>query len=206
MKPITTVVMLLLAFSAPAQTILITFDGSPPQPRGTAYSIPQYQEAGILFKPLGPIDTSPPFRLTRNGGGIEGVPDNGTAYLQTAYGDSLEFLPTDGATLDLVSVDLAEYSTVFPAPKSVTFLGFKHNGQMVEQTFTTDGVIDGTGPTQDFQTFYFSSRWKQLVRVEVQPTIYSLDNLVIRKRFRGVDSVLEMGPDIQGRDDDDAGD
>jgi hypothetical protein len=190
MKTLAILALPLLACSALTQTVRITFDGPPPQPRNTQYAIAQYQEAGMLFKPLGPIDTAPPFRLTRNGGGLSFYPDNGTAYLQSASGDSLEFLPTDRTLFDLISVDLAEYSTVFTLPKSVTFLGFKANGQMVAQTFTTDGIIDGTGPVQDFQTFSFSPRWKHLVRVEVQPNLYSLDNLVIRKRLRGPDSDL----------------
>ncbi len=41
-----------------------------------------------------------------------------------------------------------------------------------------DGIIDGTGPTVDFQTFYFGAEFNNLSRVEV-PDFGSLDNLVV---------------------------
>jgi hypothetical protein len=40
-----------------------------------------------------------------------------------------------------------------------------------------DGVIDGTGPLADFQTFTFDAQFSGLSRVEVTPDLYSLDNL-----------------------------
>jgi|SRR6266404_6852224 len=104
------ILLLRISISGLCETVTITFDGPPPQPRGTAYAIPSYTESGMLFKPFGPIDTAPPYRLTRNGGGIEFSPDNGTAYLQTAFGDSLEFYAVDRSPFDLITVDLSRYS------------------------------------------------------------------------------------------------
>jgi len=165
----------------------ITFDGSPAQPPGTQFAISQYTESGFIFKPY-----IPPLELTRNGGGISFYPENGTAYLQALVGDSLQFYPLDGSTFGLVSVDLAEYSTVFTSP-TVTFNGFKADGTTVSKTFTLDGVIDGTGPAADFQTFSFGSEFANLVRVEVPTQGYSLDNLVVAVPEPSAGSLLILG-------------
>jgi hypothetical protein len=44
--------------------------------------------------------------------------------------------------------------------------------------FTTDGIIDGTGPLPDFQTFYFGAEFSNLVRFDAPSHTYALDNLV----------------------------
>ena len=61
-------------------------------------------------------------------------------------------------------------------------------GGTITNVFTTDGIIDGTGPLADFQTFYFTN-FTDLTRVEISgPTFppdplldagWSLDNLVV---------------------------
>ncbi|HWQ92085.1 MAG TPA: hypothetical protein VN673_10465 [Clostridia bacterium] len=95
-------------------------------------------------------------------------------------GTSLGFQRYDGSHFGLLSVDLAEYSTVFPTPHSVQFLGFRSDGGMVVAEFVTDGVIDGPGQIEDFQTFYFDPReWSGLIRVEIPHPGWSLDNLVV---------------------------
>jgi hypothetical protein len=76
-------------------------------------------------------------------------------------------------------VDLAEYSTVLPDARSFPFVGYRYDGSVVTITFTTDGIIDGTGPVADFQTFYFDSGFTGLSRVEIPADAWSLDNLVV---------------------------
>jgi len=44
---------------------------------------------------------------------------------------------------------------------------------------TTDGIIDGTGPLADFQTFHFGSGFTSLDRVEIPTYGWSLDNLIV---------------------------
>lgn len=46
---------------------------------------------------------------------------------------------------------------------------------------TTDGIIDGTGPLADFQTFDFANypQFSGLTRVEIPTYGWSLDNLVV---------------------------
>ena len=133
-----------------------------------------YAEAGVLFTsfPLsgfGRVGSNPPPPL----------PDNGTAYLDAALGDSLICRFTNGSLFGLRSVDLAEYSTVVPEAFTVHFIGYRLDGSTVTQDFTPDGIIDGTGPIQDFQTFHFGPEFSGLSRVEIPTFGWSLDNLVL---------------------------
>jgi PEP-CTERM motif len=86
---------------------------------------------------------------------------------------------TNGSVFDLLSVDLAEYSTLFQTPLTVSFIGYKPDGSSVTTELVTDGIIDGTGPLADFQTFYFDKEWTELTRVEIPSWGWSLDNLVV---------------------------
>ena len=44
---------------------------------------------------------------------------------------------------------------------------------------TTDGIIDGTGPLADFETFTFGPEFSGLTRVEIPTIGWSLDNLAV---------------------------
>lgn len=156
-------------------TLQISFDGPPIQPPGTAYTVTNYIESGISFRPI-----SPSYGFTRVGEGLATRPQDGTAYLSAALGDSLLFSRTDSSLFSLISVDLAEYSTVVSGPATVQFIGYHIDGSRVTSSFTTDGIIDGTGPLADFQTFYFDSKdWSGLTHVEIPNSLWSLDNLVV---------------------------
>jgi hypothetical protein len=82
-----------------------------------------------------------------------------------------------GDRFGMVSVDLAEFSTLYPTPRTVRFVGYRPDGSTVTTDFTTDGIIDGSGPLPDFQTFYFDSRFSDLVRLEVPTPDWALDNM-----------------------------
>jgi hypothetical protein len=181
------------AISSYAQgTLQITFDGPPLQPPGSSYAVTNYYESGMSFTSINPNDWNHPF--ARNGGGISGTPDDGTAYLQ---GSTLMFSFANGSTFGLASVDLAEYSTVFAnEPVTVDFTGYHPDGSTVTTSFTTDGIIDGTGPLVDFQTFNFTG-FTDLTRVEIPTYLsslpWSLDNLVVSIPEPGVFSLFGLG-------------
>ncbi len=158
-------------------TLHITFDGYPFQPPGTGAFVQQYFESGMWFRPLGIV--GPGNGFIRNGGGRVNSPENGTAYLQGSLGDSLVFSFLDASVFNLVSVDLAEYSTVVPDAVTVPFVGYRQDGTVVTTNFTTDGIIDGTGPLADFQTFQFGPEFTGLTRVEIPTYGWSLDNLYL---------------------------
>ena len=159
------------------QSLTITFDGLPLQPTGTQYGVTQYYEAGMSFTPIDP--NAPWASFVRNGGGISGFPENGTAYLQADLVSSLKFSSINGFLFELDSVDLAEYSIGFQQPVAVQFVGYKPDGSAVTTGFVTDGIIDGTGPLADFQTFSFGPEFSGLSRVEIPSVLWSLDNLVV---------------------------
>jgi hypothetical protein len=154
-------------------TLKITFDGPPPQPPGTAVLIQHYGEAGFSFGPIGQTG------FVRQGGSISFYPENGSTYLQAGLGSTLMFHYLNGPVFSLVSVDLAEYSTVVPDAAIVPFIGYRFDGSTVNISFVTDGIIDGTGPLADFETFHFGPEWSGLTRVEIPTYGWSLDNLVV---------------------------
>ncbi len=150
-------------------TFHITFDGPPPQPPGTQYGTLRYDEAGVSFTPINPTNWGNAF--ARNGGGILGFPENGTAYLQAGLGTTLMFSFTNRSVFDIVSVDLAGYSTVVPEGY-FRFVGYRHSGEVVTNDITINGIT--------FQTFTLGPQFAGLDRVEIPSTPWSLDNLVLR--------------------------
>jgi hypothetical protein len=154
--------------------IQVTFDGPPAQPPGSAYTVTNYSEAGVLFTPM-----SESYGFGRVFPGYPADPQNGTAHLVTAFTQSLMFYFANDSVFDLLSVDLAEYSTGFAnEPVTVEFIGYHPDGSTVTTSFTTDGIIDGSGPLADFQTFNFTG-FTDLSRVEIPTSGWSLDNLVV---------------------------
>jgi len=185
-------------------TLQITFEGPPVQPPDSAYSITNYSESGMLF--LGTLLTNGPLptfsHFVRNGGGIPYFPDDGSAYLQRGP-STLMFSFTNDFVFGLLSVDLAEWSTDYSnKPATIPFIGFEQDGSTVTNVFTTDGIIDGTGPLADFQTFYFTN-FTDLTRVEISgPTVpsdpllsvgWAMDNLVVNIPEPTVGGLLLLG-------------
>ena len=99
----------------------------------------------------------------------------------------------DGSEFSLISVDLAEWSTGYPGPVSVQFVGYKSDGSSVTAQLVTDGIFDGTGPLADFETLYFDSRFTGLTRVHIPSMGWHLDNLVIAVPEPGTASLILFG-------------
>ena len=152
----------------------ITFDGPPLLPPTDEFAISYYSEKGMVFTPIGAG------QFGRSGGAPlnTGFPRNGTAYLVGAFTYSLAAASLSGARFGVVSVDLAEFSTLYQTPLTVQFVGYRPDGSSVATAFVTDGIIDGAGPINDFETFYFDSRFADVTRVEVPTYGWSLDNMV----------------------------
>jgi hypothetical protein len=142
------------------QSLTVTFDGPPRVPPTSNIEVQSYQESGAWFGAIPGTDG-----FGRNGGGILGYPDNGTAYLQASLGDSLRFGLLDGSSFTPVSVGLAEYSDIVHDPVTVHFVGYRPDGTVVTDDITTAGIFNGTAPV--FQTYSFDPGFSDLVRVEV---------------------------------------
>jgi len=170
----------------------VTFDGPPIQPPGTGYLIQYYEEAGVWFRPIPGTDG-----FVRQGSDPRPFsPDNGTAYLQAALGASLMFGMLDGSDFNLVSVDLAEWSTDYPEPVRVHFVGYRRDGTMVTTDLLTDGIMDGTGPLSDFQTLNFGPEFSGVYQVQIPTIGYALDNLVVAIPEPGALPLLTLGAGI----------
>lgn len=186
------VALALFASIRPAAALDITLEfeePSVPAP-GMQVGISSYSEDGFFIKPLGLIEVATPFRLRRNGGSSMGFPENGSPYLQLALQDSFEMVLMSGATFTPVSIDLAEYSEAFATPKDVLFTGYLSGGGTVSTTFTLDGLIDGTGPVPDFETFLFPVTFADILRLETTTNSFSADNLVVTPVPEPVSAVL----------------
>ena len=160
-------------------TFKITFDGPPFVLPVSGIVVTNYSESGFLFAPA-----PGGFAFTRIGTSDGSfprseLPDNGSAYIDAPFGDSLMFGFTNGFSFDLISVDLAELTSVVPSPVTVHVVGYRQGGSTVMIDFVTDGVIDGTGPQPDFQTFHFGTDWSGLTRVEFPNSGWSMDNLLV---------------------------
>jgi hypothetical protein len=145
-------------------------------PRGVTVPVATYSESGMQFwNPYGPEN------LVLAGGGVSSRPDNGTGYLQVSSGAMLAFsFNTFPSTyFNLLSFDAAEYDTAFPGPVTLEVVGYRPMAGTVTNFFTLDGINDGTGLLQDFQTFNLDSRFVNLYRVDFLTDRFSLDNVVI---------------------------
>ena len=145
---------------------------------GAQGSSASYTEDGLLL--------STPNQILRVGANHSNRPNNSTPHIAPlSLQKPLSIRRADGGVFHLHSVDLAEYSTVFPQPMTISFTGMKSSGLTVTTSFTIDGVIDGTGPLADFQTFAFPSTFRDLVSAQVTVDVYAMDNLVFENASTG---------------------
>jgi hypothetical protein len=155
-------------------TMTVTFER---MPSGTQALSSLYVESGMNF--WNPYSTN---NLVLNGGGIASTPENGTGYLQVPGGATLGFsfftLPLH-TFFGLVSLDAAEIATNLPGPATLQVVGYGGMGLVVTNNITTDGINDGTGPLQDFQTFYFGPQFANVYRIDIFGGDFSMDNVVV---------------------------
>ena len=124
--------------------------------------------------------TSAPYQLGLAGPNAGRLASSGTAHLSLLSDDSFEVFSLAGQLFDAVSVDLAEYSTVFQLPKVISFEGILASGASVFVDFTTDGFVQGGNALNDFEPFTFPVEFSSLSLLRSATTAYSLDNLTLR--------------------------
>ncbi len=77
------------------------------------------------------------------------------------------FSMNSGVIFNLHSLDLTEALPGAPAFE-VEIIGEYEGGEQVSRVVILDGVIDGTGPEEDFETIFFDDQWVDLNRVRIQ--------------------------------------
>jgi hypothetical protein len=132
----------------------VTFDGPPAMAPGTGVTVTNYYEGGMFFRALpgsrGFSRLGPPTDPR--------VPNNGTAFLRTAISQSLMFSFTNDSSFDMISVDLAGYSSVVP-DATIQFVGYRADGSTVMTNVDRHGIV--------FDTMHFGPEFSDLTRVEI---------------------------------------
>jgi len=147
-------------------TVKVTFDGPPVIASGTGVVETNYYETGMSFRPV-PESRS----FIRRGPTTDPLwPKNPTTFVQAGFGDSLMFRFTNGSAFNLISVDLAGYSSVVP-DGTVNFVGYRPDNSTVQTNVSVSGLV--------FQTCVFGPDFTGLIRVEIPNFGWSLDNLVV---------------------------
>ena len=149
-------------------TMQFTFDGPPVVAPGTGVIVTNYYEAGMSFTPV-----PGSFGFSRWGPPTDPRdPNDGTAFIRGALGDSLTFSFTNGSSFDPVSVDLAGYSSVVP-DATIQFVGYRADGSVVTTSVQRHGIT--------FETYFFGPGFSNLTRVEIPTSSapWSLDTLVV---------------------------
>lgn len=158
----------LFAVGRAQSPVTVTFD--PPPSGGGSYIISSYSQNGVLFT------SDLPDSFAHYSPDHFGYPQNGTAYL--AVMREYAGFSHESSLFRLNSIDVAEYSRIYPGPTSVRFTGYRADGLVVSASFVTDGIFDGTGPLPDFQTFTFDATFSDLLRIQISPGIM-IDNVGI---------------------------
>lgn len=97
-----------------------------------------------------------------------GWPDNGTTYARVLSNQSpFEIKHSQGLPFDLLSLDVSEYSSVVSQSVRLDFVGHLSGGGTVTHSVTSDGIFDGSGPLDDFQTIVLPATFQNLSRVVV---------------------------------------
>jgi len=160
-------IVLFLLQIAIAQGSMITFD---PPPCLTCDSrMTHYEEDGVVFTGS----------FSHYGMGISGNAENtSTGAVRFSPFSMMSIQLSDGSTFSLDTVELAEFSDAFQgSQKTVTFTGRKPNNTTVSQDFIIDGLMGGSGSTTDYESFVFSDDFSNLIRVDINSTMFSMDNL-----------------------------
>ena len=106
---------------------------------------------------------------------------NGTKMIKSlSTNPPIKIVHLDVIPFAAVSVDLAEYSIVAkPINNQVPAVAKFADGHEETHVFTLDGVMDGDGPLQDFQTLAFPAHWQNVVSVSFTESRIALDNIVV---------------------------
>lgn|GEM_PF-6523789 len=111
---------------------------------------------------------------------------NGTQYLNIlSPNNSVTIEQINGNPFNLISFNLAEGNVGLPYPTWIDVIGTLSDGGTVTESFLLDGINDGSGPLNDFQTVILPVSFQDLISVEFvgrgYPTAYfSIDNVVFQ--------------------------
>lgn len=127
------------------------------------------------------------------GGGMKITNARGTICLHSGYGtnsvvnettvsndsEGLKVVNVNGKPFTPISIDIGEYSMSVRLPNPILITGTMASGETVHFTVSLDGIRDGAGGADDFQTISFPEDFTGVVSVEFPEELFSFDNIVI---------------------------
>lgn len=141
---VSTILLVALAALGPAtKADVISFD-APPSPGSTQLSSATFQ--GFDFTTPGS------FNHVLSGHFSNAVSHNGSSFIILATGAGSAVLMSNAQPFLVQSFDADTFIHI-QGTTSITVTGFFTNGGSISQTFVTDAIGDGPGPSTDFQTF-----------------------------------------------------
>lgn len=161
---------LLLGSAMTSQAAVIDFDGLVGA-SGNGTVISTVVDGGFTFSsPHAHIINSPSTCSTS-------CADNGSAVW---LGGDTTSISMTGNAFTLNSFEAAEAFGNINTPTLLTLVGTFVDTMTISQTFNFDGVFDGTGPLNDFETFTLSSAWTNLTSLTFSANGYfGLDNVEV---------------------------
>jgi len=142
----------------------------------------------------------------RSSGGFAFVGNSSNCYPQCAHNGSnyvwsgaatIGVRDANGATFDLTSFDGAETHMGVRSlwAGAIKVVGRYADGSSVSTQFVLDGINDGQGPLDDFQTFWLPSTFSGLTNVNFSVAggrygQFAVDNIVLNGSFQSLSSTL----------------
>ena len=136
------------------------------------YVMPSKQLYGFLLQNSASVRV----QKTNNFGNL---PQNGSYYVQLgSRSEPFVLTHADGDPFTVHSIDLAEYSASVNTENVVAdIVATFADGSSEPLQFELDGVIDGEGPLEDFETFTFPAHWTDVVALSFNSGLLCFDNL-----------------------------
>ncbi len=108
---------------------------------------------------------------------------NGTTWLGNDRTVPMTMTPIAGGTFSLNQLDIGEFFV--SSAENVSIQGIGGSNPLLN--LTTDGIADGSGIANDFETIVFGSNWSNLTAVTFTNSSgsgpFSLDNIVVNGSF-----------------------
>lgn len=105
------------------------------------------------------------------------VPDNGSIHLGISMFTTPYLQREDGGVFNLNSLSVGEYSQFAANASQLNISGTLAGGGSVSAVLSIDGIFDGAGGLDDFQSYDLN--WENLVRVDFNSELVSIDNLQV---------------------------
>lgn len=113
---------------------------------------------------------------------IPQCPENNTHYLLSQWGSTISLRLVSSGTFSATSFQYAEQQIGLPFVPRIDVVGHLLNGEATTASFFVDGINDGSGPLNDFQTAFLPDGFANLIYIEFlvpDSSNFSLDNIQV---------------------------